>query len=570
MSAHRRPLSDKPNPELIPVNELHNPDAERGVLGAVLTDFANEGNAARLHAELIATGLHAAEFFGTAHQILWEAFGRLSASGHPIDELTVAEHLKGTGELADIGGIAFINELSSSVEVTHRAHNWARIVRTHAARRRMAAVTEAMHASARRRGVDLDDTVREIAPGIDELMRLSRGNTERRESVADEVAALRHKFTLASAGEPPPFKRTVSWSLPTLDEAFGPLCAADGDSLVIVAARSGVGKSSLARQMAWGTLKAGGTVQLYLLETMTQQFLARCAGLESGIPYKESLDASALKRWRDSERELIRTGSAYGELARGENYETFRTRVEAEIFSRRAAHHDRAMALLADMGDKRLFVRSNLFRIDAILAAARLAHRTAGKTDLIVVDYLQLVSSDADVRNLRGDEILKDISNRFKALAKECGCPVILISSVTEDGPVDQEPGLESLRGSKDIGYTADRVITIARPSKDANDCEQTDGRREVQVKVRQVKARDQGFASVWCGFVRHLTAYRDLPQQFGGKGGSTYENPVTHRTETRGRPKGVRNGEGRTHRMPGFQPGQHPADPAASEVFGD
>ena len=507
----RKPYgAQKPAPETEDPLGPHDERAERGLLGAMIDDGQlDPADCLRVLAECRRRGLEPTEFYVTRHQVIYEAICALHDLGVPIETIMLISELQRRGELAAAGGPAYLNEITKAVEVAAYALRWAEIIREKSRRRRVMSLATALNAKALDPGMPVEDA---IVFGLESLTSLQRLTLGERESVKAEVLRVRSKFDLAAAGEAPPFRRTINWPLPELNDEFEPLCAEEGDSLCLIGAKSGVGKSSLARQMIADTLRGGGVVQAYLLETRVQQLVARIAGLWSGIPYKEGLLADRLKRWRAAVREEMRTGGAHGERYVGEDMESFKTRAERTLWERRKEEHEKALAWLDEVADKRLFAYGSIYDCEKICANARALHRMTGRTDLIVVDYLQLVGLGKD-KGKQGYEIIKDIARAFHALGKELECTVIAISAVTEDG--DGIPGLESLRGSKDAGYAADRVIMIHRPVKDAAGSEQSDDRAEIHVQIRQVKGRDQGFATVWSGFVRALTKFRQLDRHY-------------------------------------------------------
>lgn len=495
----------------------HNLDAEQRVLAAIL-DETSEG---RFLVTCRSRHLRAADFFNSAHQIIAEAVFALDDAGEPVDSISVPERLHRMGELQAVGGPSYINEVLGTLdallhrkELDEHAEHWLEIVLEKSRRRRLSLAALALSDKAHDPVADISAATSGAIADLCALERSTEGDTETCRQVAEAVL---QKSLLAFADREPPPTRVVSWGVPGWDEAFGPLCAEEGDGLVIVAARSGIGKSSAARQQAFHLLRTDpdAVAQVFLLETMPQQFYARCAGLESGIPYKESLNNTVLRRWRYSERRLksIRTGEQHGYPKAGESFEAFQKRAEEAAFANQSGRHMEWMRKLVEWSDKRLFVRAHSFKVDRICAQARATHRLTGRTDLVLVDYLQIVDVD-DAKGKRGDEIIKRIAMAFKELAKELRCPVVVIAAVTMED--DTIPGLESLRGSKDAGYAADRIITLHRPKKDAAGADQTDDRAVFHVEARQVKARDNGTHTLWCGFVRELTKFIAPERHFG------------------------------------------------------
>lgn len=488
----------------------HNEDAEKGLLGSILIESGGAVLADCRKASLLPE-----DFYNSAHQTIYAAMLALDDAGAPVDDITLPERLHSTGELKQVGGPAYINELSDRIEVTVHAAHWRVIVQEKARRRRLIATVTA----ACEKAYDPASPVSELAAGtISALVSLERGAEGDEESLRAVVDKTDEMWRLALEGKPAPYRRTIPWPIPEMNEKFEPLCWEDGDELVIICARSGVGKSSMVRQMIRDHVFGADPttiVQVYLLETKARQLVARIAGLRSEIPYRESLDAGKLAKWRKSSERLMRyrTGEQYGTTRPGEDFMAFKHRCEEEEFAVQADIHSEWMQKIREVSDERLFVRAHTFDCDKICAQARATHRLTGRTDLVVVDYLQIVKLRTD-KGRNGYEIIAEIAAKMKELSRSLGCPVIVIGAVTVDG--DGMPELEDLRGSKDAGYAADRIIGVHRPAKDATGAEQTDDRAVKHVQIRQIKARDQGVFTLWSGFRSQLTRFEPLDRHYG------------------------------------------------------
>lgn len=528
----------------------HNHAAEQGLLGSIIND--EEG--AILAAALV-EGCTPDWFYATAHQLIFAAMTTLRAQHRAVDDITLPAALHASGELTAVGGVAYLNELSRAVETSANAHHWLAVVRELHLLRRIAsgsvALAERVHAP-RESWADFSASASRV---IDDMLGALRATTERRETLAEVITRQLGKFDDAVAGIAPDESklRRVSWGLRSLDERLQPLCSATGDGLVVVGAKPGAGKSSLVRQLSFAHLRSGGYGQCYLLETSDEQYTGRCAGIMSGIPFREQNDATLLAKWRAAERELIREGDTFGRKAGAESLWDFQTRIEKKLFDERVNCHRSWLAeLRAYAEERRLHVRANINRLDHIEADARLAHSRSGRTDFIVVDYLQeVVHPDP---KLDGHEKIGDICRRLKALGKELGAVVFLICSLNRD--VEGMPTRANLRGSGDIEFAADRIVFVHVPECDANGTRQSDERRNLAVQIRQDKDRDGGKGTLWAIFDRHLTQFIDIPlaTQPRADSGQQSGDGMSAGGERRGpgRPKGVRNGEGRQHRFGG------------------
>ncbi len=536
----------------------HHPEAERGVLAAIINDFELDEGKGGILASLLVEGLAPDWFFLTSHQIIAETMVRLHSDRRPCDSLSLGIALKDSGEADAAGGLAYLAELTRGVSGTAFVHAHFGAVREQYLLRRLLAGASCVTESVFSPRSSWGEFSAAVSPHMEGMLGALRATTERRETLADVIERQLRKFDDAVGGIAPDESklRRVSWGLRSLDERLQPLCAATGDGLVVVGAKPGAGKSSLVRQLAFAHLRSGGFVQAFLLETSDEQFTGRCAGLMSGIPFREQNDAALLAKWRSAERALIREGDAFGRKIGQESLWDFQARVESRLFDERVeAHRSWLRELRAYSDERRLQVRANLNRIDHIEAEARLAHSRSGRTDLIVVDYLQEVIHPDP--KLDGHEKIGDICRRLRALGKELGAVVFLICSLNRE--VDGMPTRANLRGSGDIEFAADRIVFVHVPDTDANGAKQSDERRNLAVQIRQDKDRDGGKGTLWSVFDRHLTQFIDIPLNTQPRADSGQSSPSSssggygEREERRGRPKGVKNGEGRQHRQPAF-----------------
>lgn len=531
---------------------LRHEDAERGVLGAVIADYEIfDGKKSVMDAVLV-EGCEPNWFFGTAHQLIFEAMVRLHEARRPCDTRTLLPALKDAGELDTVGGWAYLNEITRATDTTVLVHSHLALVREQYLLRRLVTGAERLKSGVYAPRSSWGEFSAEMAPVMEGMLGALRATTERRETLVQVLERQEKKFDDAVAGVAPDESkmRRISWGLKSMDERLHPLCAETGDGLVVVGAKPGAGKSSLVRQLSFAHLRAGGYIQAFLLETSDEQYTGRCAGIMSGVPFREQNDAVLLARWREQERSMIREGETYGRRQGGESFEQFQRRIEAGLFEERVVCHKSWLAEMREWAKcERLKVWAAINRLDHIEAAAKAAHAKSGRTDLIIVDYLQeVVHPDS---RMEGHEKLGDICRRLKALGKELGAVVFLICSLNRE--VEGMPTRQNLRGSGDIEFAADRIVFVHVPECDANGVKQGDERRNLSVQIRQDKDRDGGKGTLWSVFDRHLTQFIDIPLYTQPRASSGQSESGGAREERRGRPAGVKNGEGRQHKFGGM-----------------
>src|SRR3990170_8999578 len=118
-------VSTSPGPQLVP----HSREAEEAVIGAVLINPEAYYDVAQF--------LQAEDFYIHRHRWIWQAFTRLHEQRVPIDFLTVSEELDQMGQLAEIGGPAYLTALINNVPTSLHAEAYGRVVEETAVRRRM-------------------------------------------------------------------------------------------------------------------------------------------------------------------------------------------------------------------------------------------------------------------------------------------------------------------------------------------------------------------------------------------------------------------------------------------------
>ncbi|MEX1254903.1 MAG: replicative DNA helicase [Dehalococcoidia bacterium] len=357
------------------------------------------------------------DFFREQNRWVFEACVALWERGEAIDQLTVSHELGRQGRLEEMGGPAalsrMIEELPTSVVVEH----YARIVQRDATYRQLIGAVGQIAEMAYKGGPELNTV---LGRAEDLILALRSGDKLR------DFIHIRH--LLEQYWETPGVddirNRTLISHVRTgfikLDELLGGLKRKD---LVILAARPGVGKTSLAMNIARNAaIGQQGRVAIFSLEMAADQLAQRLLSGESGI------DGTRLRLGEQNEAEERRVMHAMGVLA------------DSEIY-------------IDDVGVQRM---------PEIRAKAHRLHRER-PLDLIVIDYLQLVHGSGRIDNRVAE--VSDISRSMKELARELDVPVIACSQLSrapEQRPT-HIPMLSDLRESGSIEQDADVVVFIYR-----------------------------------------------------------------------------------------------------------
>jgi replicative DNA helicase len=387
----------------------HNLHAEESLLGAML--LARDAIAAAVET------CNTDDFYKPAHAHIFDAITTLYSQGEPADPVTVADELSRAGLLTATGGLPALISLQADTPATTNAARYARIVEEHALLRRLIAVAGEIAEM----GYSVPD---DVAATMDRAESLVFDVAERR--VTDSLKSLKTLLgesldrleLLFDRGE------TIT-GVPTgyldLDER---LFGLQPSSLVIVGARPAMGKTSFALGLAaHAAVEARVPTLVFSLEMaheeLTQRLLVAEARVESG---------------------RIRNG--------------------------RLADSDwpKISQAIARLGDAPLFIddNPNLTVMEMRAKARRLKAREGG-LGLIVVDYLQLMSSRATAENRQIE--VSSISRGLKILARELEVPVVALSQLSRNLEMraDKRPMLADLRESGSLEQDADVVLFLYR-----------------------------------------------------------------------------------------------------------
>ncbi|MFM8877275.1 MAG: replicative DNA helicase [Anaerolineae bacterium] len=408
----------------------HSREAEEAVVGAVLINPEVYYDVAQF--------LSADDFYIHRNRWIWEAFVRLHEQRVPVDLLTLSEDLEKAGQLAEIGGSAYLTSLINQVPTSINAEAYGHIVEENSLRRRMIQAANQI-ASLAYKGDGIDNVMGEAEKavfGVSE--RRTRHDVEPIRTVLsnyyDQVAELA-KLGADFHGVPTGFI--------DLDKLFRGLHPSD---LLIVSGRPGQGKTGFLLSIA---KNAGLTykkhVAIFSLEMSNEQVVQRLIAQETGI----------------SSQNL-----ATGKLAEDE-WKLFNHAIE--VFGSTKIFLDDTPALTP------LQLRTKCRRLHA-----------EHKLDLVIIDYLQLMTGDT--RNDNRVQEVSNISRNLKVLARELNVPVLTAAQLSRavEQRTDKRPILSDLRESGSLEQDADIVMFIYRP-----DDYEKDGDKSNITKISVAKHRN-------------------------------------------------------------------------------
>jgi replicative DNA helicase len=390
----------------------HNLEAEKSVLGAVLLDERH------LYGLVIDEGLKAEHFFRDQYGAVFEAMLELYNGDRKIDHLTVAETLRQTGKLEEVGGPETIDELAGWVPAAGHAREYGRIVRDNAQMRALLSTAYEIQASVLSREAPTRELVERAEQAVLEVAHDDRQKTFRSiAEILDEETEKLHRLSVAKTpltGTPSGFK--------DLDEITGGF---QPGNLIILAARPSMGKSALVSNIAENAVLEGRPVALFSLEMSESELAQRFVASQARIRGEE------LRKGRVAE-------DRWGKIL-----EACRRLSEAPLF----------------VDDS-----SDIGVLEIRAKARRLHHKLDGGLGLIMVDYLQLMR--ADHRTESRVEQVGQMSRGLKGLARELEVPVIALSQLSravEQRGGEKKPILSDLRESGQIEQYADLVMLIYR-----------------------------------------------------------------------------------------------------------
>lgn len=392
----------------------HSIETEQSVLGGLMLDNQAWDKIADIITE--------EDFYRHDHRLIYTHICKLIEQNKPADVVTVAESLESTAELDTAGGLPYIGSIVQNTPSAANIKRYAEIVRERSIMRNLAQVgvqiTESAYAPAGRSAVNLlDEAESRVFEIAEEGARGKQGFVDIQPLLKEVV----ERIELLYSQDNPNDVTGIASGFHDLDlktSGFQP-----GD-LIIVAGRPSMGKTAFSLNIAENVaLQLERPVAVFSMEMGGVQLAMRMLGSVG------RLDQHKLRTGRLDDEDWPKLTHALGKLN------------DAPI------HIDESAALSA------LEVR----------ARARRLYRQYGGLGLIVVDYLQLMSSSAPGEN-RATEI-SEISRALKSLAKELKVPVIALSQLNrslEQRP-NKRPVMSDLRESGAIEQDADVILFIYR-----------------------------------------------------------------------------------------------------------
>ncbi|EAW3101931.1 replicative DNA helicase [Salmonella enterica] len=391
----------------------HSVEAEQSVLGGLMLDNDRWDD--------VATQISAQDFFISAHRTIYSHMQTLIEQGSPIDLITLSESLEQQERLEQVGGFAYLAELSKNTPSAANIIPYAQYIASYGELRQLLLLGNELSDMAGQPRSDVADV---LAFAEQKLFAIAQshqdgGLTDINACFDNVLAGIAQRYE-AERG-------SLSGTPSGLEQLDALTCGFQPADLIIAAARPSVGKTAFALTLCVNALIRLPTqpVQIYSMEMSAEQLLLRLVSLLGRV------SQTRLRSGDLSDDDWQQIG------------------ISANI-------------LMAEWKDRLLIDDSGIITPSILRSRARRSLRQYGLPSLIVIDYLQLMrSGGAENRN----QEISTISRSLKALAKELSCPVLALSQLNRalESRLNKRPCNADLRDSGSIEQDADVILFLYR-----------------------------------------------------------------------------------------------------------
>ncbi|MBO5607863.1 MAG: replicative DNA helicase [Treponema sp.] len=381
----------------------HNLDAEQATLGAMLLDWNS--------VDEVVAYLHAAHFYDTRNQVIFDSMVRLSESSVKGDMVTLIDDLSKSGKLEEAGGISYISSLTDTVPTSANIDYYAKIVIDQAVRRNLIKISAEIKASS----FDETQPSRRILEDAEQkIFKLTDVNAtskifEMKDLIppAIQLIDVRYKNKNSYSGIPSGFTE-----LDSMTSGF------QNSEMIIVGARPSMGKTALAlSMMQYIAVEKRIPCGFFSLEMSGGQIIQRLLSQVARIPSTK-----------------LRSG-----MLKMQDFTTLQTAA--------GMCYDAPLYIVDTPNMKLLDLRTMARRMKSLL-----------DVKIIFIDYIGLITSENPDAALFEQQ--SAISKSLKSLARELEIPIVVLCQVARDAE-GNEPNLAQLRGSGSIEQDADMVMFI-------------------------------------------------------------------------------------------------------------
>ena len=434
----------------------HSIEAEQSVVGAMLMD-----KDAILTAAEIVSGQ---DFYQTAYGVIFDSTVELFNEGKPVDLVTLQERLKEKDVPPEIASLEFVRDLVSAVPTSANVKYYAQIVADKSMLRKLIKLNDEISNTCYAGKESLEAILETTEKSMFQL--LQQRNTGEYVPIRQVVLNALDRIEKASKS-----KGTVT-GIPTgfidLDYKLSGLQPSD---LILVAARPSMGKTAFVLNIAqYVAFKKDRATAIFSLEMSKEQLVNRLFSLESQV------DAQALRtgNMKDSDWEKLIEGAGI-------------------------------------IGKSKLIIDDTPGISVSELRSKCRKYKLEHGLDLIIIDYLQLMTGSVGKRSESRQQEISEISRSLKGLARELNVPVIALSQLSRavESRPDKRPMLSDLRESGAIEQDADVVMFIYRDEYYNKDSEY-----KKQAEIIIAKQRNGPVGTVHLAWLGEYTKFANLSRQ--------------------------------------------------------
>ncbi|MGW3910566.1 replicative DNA helicase [Streptomyces sp. NPDC005070] len=424
--------------------------AEQAALGVLLMSGSPTEASHRYFVETLETGIAPGDYYRPAHATIHRVICAQHEAGEPVDVLTITAALTEAGDLARVGGAPYLHACIQAVATAANGAQYAEIVRAKAYRRTVISAASRILEHAYSETGDEHDVRELVEQQLTEIVAGVPGVHEAPPAVGDLYLDF-----IADLEEIQDGKKTgLTYGFADLDALTSGM---QPGNVTVIAAQSGVGKSTLALNCAVAAAKTGAKVMFSSLEMSATELMQKIVAAEGKVALHHLTHQGGLtpSGWETVQRLGV------------DLFKTLPLRV-----------YQPEGAALGDIG-----------------SAARACVRGDG-LDLLVVDYIQLVEVEHG-RNTTREQAIAAVSRGLKNLSVQLHCHVIALSQLNDDG---------LMRESRAIKNDASVVIKVVRP-----DAEDKESARAGEADLVVEKNRFGPTTATTVGAQLHYSRFHDM-----------------------------------------------------------
>jgi replicative DNA helicase len=414
-----------------------------------------------------------AAFYKLAHGMIFDAILALHHRQDPVEMRTVAEQLKASAQLEEVGGPLYLAELCEGLPSAANVLHYARAVREKSLLRNVIAIGSDVARAAYTPGAKPEAIAADVLTRIREIQTVSiQGNLISQKEASHrtyEDLMRRHLGSPADA---------IYSGFPQMDSFIGEF---EPGQLYVLGARPSNGKTALAMNIAKRQAQRGKRIFVQSLEMPVEQITQRLVADETNIPLNRLRQRNEAL-WKSEQEKILR---AFDELQ-----------------------------------DLPILYDDRPGSIEKVCAASERAVRDGG-AQLLILDHLALIQRSKGY--VKGYEHITLCSNHLKALAKELNCPLLCLAQLnrsSEGRDTHPRPQLSDLRDSEAIEQDADVVMLIYRPELYTKRLKESDKTVTIYGQPRSIagmaevivaKNRQGDTGSFWLNFERQFTRFTSI-----------------------------------------------------------